>query len=224
MSEETKEPTAGQPAPEAAPAEPKPEAAPAADAPKPAEGEGKEPKKDEPVKSLLADDGEGEGNEGGEKTPQEAPESYEDFKLPEGFQKDGPLLEEFIPLAKEARLPQEHAQKFVDLGAKLVQKAHDDQAKAWEAVVTEWTGKIKSDSEIGGAKLGESKGYAVRALKQYADPETRKYLDDSRLANHPGLFKMLVRVGKTLGEDKLFEGGAAKQETNPAKILYPDLK
>jgi len=225
MSEDvTKEPTEGQqPAPDAAPAEPKPDAAPAADAPKPAEGKTEEPKADEPVKSLLAEGEDEAKNEDADK-PKEAPEQYEEFTLPEGFQKDGPLLEAFTPLAKEANLPQEMAQKFVDLGAKLVADTQAAQMKAWEGVVSEWTASLKADKEVGGAALKENTGYAVKALKQYADPETRKYLDDSRLANHPGLFKLLVRVGKTVSEDKLFEGGSARSESNPAKTLYPEWK
>lgn len=216
MSEEavTTEPTEGQPGAEA---EVKVE--PAASA-----AESTEAKADEPVKSLLADE-----SEDGEKTneadkPAEAPEQYEEFKLPEGFQKDGPLIEAFTPLAKEANLSQEAAQKFVDLGAKLVADTRAAQQKAWEGVVSKWTADLKADKEVGGAALKESTGYAVKALKQYADPETRKYLDDSRLANHPGLFKMLVRVGKTISEDKLFEGGAAQTELSAAKILYPNMK
>jgi len=188
-----------------------------------AEGKTEEPKADEPVKSLLAE-GEDEAKTDDEAKPKEAPEQYEEFTLPEGFQKDGPLLEAFTPLAKEANLPQEMAQKFVDLGAKLVADTQAAQMKAWEGVVSEWTASLKADKEVGGAALKENTGYAVKALKQYADPETRKYLDDSRLANHPGLFKMLVRVGKTVSEDKLFEGGSARSESNPAKTLYPEWK
>lgn len=223
MSEETKEPTAGQPAPEAAPSEQTPEAAPVAAEQKP-EGETKESKTEEPVKSLLADESEDGAKTDEKAEPKEAPEQYEEFTLPEGFQKDGPLLEAFTPLAKEANLPQDMAQKFVDMGAKLVADTQAAQMKAWEGVVNEWTGKIKADTEFGGAQLKESTGYAVKALKQFADPETRKYLDDSRLANHPGLFKMLVRMGKTVSEDKLFEGGSAQVTSDPAKNLYPNWK
>jgi len=188
------------------------------------EAKTEESKTEEPVKSLLADESEdGEKTEDADK-PKEAPEQYEEFTLPEGFQKDGPLLEAFTPLAKEANLPQDMAQKFVDMGAKLVADTQAAQMKAWEGVVNEWTGKIKADTEFGGAKLKESTGYAVKALKQFADPETRKYLDDSRLANHPGLFKMLVRMGKTVSEDKLFEGGSAQATSDPAKNLYPNWK
>lgn len=188
------------------------------------EAKTEESKTEEPVKSLLADESEDGAKTDEKAEPKEAPEQYEEFTLPEGFQKDGPLLEAFTPLAKEANLPQDMAQKFVDMGAKLVADTQAAQMKAWEGVVNEWTGKIKADTEFGGAKLKESTGYAVKALKQFADPETRKYLDDSRLANHPGLFKMLVRMGKTVSEDKLFEGGSARVTSDPAKNLYPNWK
>lgn len=221
MSEEavTTEITAGQA--ESTSSEAKVEAAPAENT----EAKAEETKADEPVKSLLADESEDEAKTDDAAKPAEVPEQYEEFTLPEGFQKDGPLLEAFTPLAKEAKLPQEMAQKFVDLGAKLVADTNAAQMKAWEGVVAEWTASLKADPEVGGAALKENTGYAVRALKQFADPETRKYLDSSRLANHPGIFKMLVRMGKTVSEDKLFEGGSsAQREQSAAKILYPNMK
>lgn len=215
----TTEPTAGQPD---AAAETQVEQAPEAST---TEVKAEETKADEPVKSLLADESEDEAKTDDQAKPTEAPEQYEEFTLPEGFQKDGPLLEAFTPLAKEAKLPQEMAQKFVDLGAKLVADTNAAQMKAWEGVVAEWTATLKADPEVGGAALKENTGYAVRALKQFADPETRKYLDSSRLANHPGIFKMLVRMGKTVSEDTLFEGGSsAQREQSAAKILYPNMK
>ena len=222
MSEEvTKEPTDGQPAPDAAQAEQK--HTPDAGEQKPAEGE-KQEDQTTPAKSLLEEAEEDGGEEGEQDKKQEVPESYEDFKLPEGVVKDGPMLEAFVPLAKEAGLSQEMAQKFVDMGSKLVLDSQQAAQKAWSDVTTKWAAEIKADPEFGGAKFKENAGLAIKALNKYGDPETRKYLDGSRIANNPGLFKFMVRVGRTLDEDKLFEGGAAKSEVSTAKTIYPDWK
>ena len=50
--------------------------------------------------------------------PEGAPEQYAEFALPEGFQVDTAVMDEFKGLAKELNLPQATAQKLVDLQAK----------------------------------------------------------------------------------------------------------
>lgn len=171
-----------------------------------------------PVKSLL--DG-ADGDKGGEEP--KAPEQYEDFVLPEGFEASGPLLDEFVPLAQAAGMTQEVAQQFVDMGAKLVQQAQAGAAAAWEKQVSDWTAAVKSDEQIGGVALKENTGLVVRALRQFGDQETRAYLEQSRLINHPGIFKMLAGVGKMLAEDKLFDGGGEARAKSTAEILFPNM-
>lgn len=217
MSDETKEPTQGQAAPE-------PVQTPAADS-APEVKPGTEPEAGGPAenkepaapKSILEEEDEAEG----EGKPQETPEQYDEFKLPEGFQQDGPMLEAFVPLAKEAGLPQELAQKFVDLGTKLVEKATADSLAAWQETTGKWATEIKADPEFGGAKLKESRASVVRAIQAFGDPETQKYLTESKIINHPGLYRMLARAGKTVSEDKVFDGGPAQTEQSAAKTLYP---
>lgn len=221
MSEEVKESTTDLAAPEAAPDQQTQD--PDAGAQKPAESEKKEDQTT-PAKSLLEEAEEEGGEAKDQDQKQDAPESYEDFKLPEGVVKDGPMLEAFIPLAKEAGLSQEMAQKFVDMGSKLVLQGQQAAQKSWSELTDKWAGEIKADPEFGGAQFKANGALAIKAINKFGDPETRAYLDSTRFANNPGLFKLLVRVGRTISEDTAFEGSGARAEQSAAERFYPTMK
>lgn len=202
----TKEPTDGQTT--AAPAEPVVEPT-----DKPADSQAA----DAPVKSILDE------NEDKPADEPKAPAEYGDFTMPEGVTADEGALSTFKPLAAEFGLSQEQAQKLVDLYANGVKQAADAQAAGWESTVKGWTQEIQADPEFGGMKFKESTGLAVKALNAYGDPELRAYLQKTKLSNHPGIWKMLARVGKDISEDKALDGGPAKAETSAAKTLYPGM-
>lgn len=153
--------------------------------------------------------------------PQGAPESYADFTLPEGVELDAAALDEIKAVAKELNLPQEQAQKLVDLRAKD-QKAG---AERFENARKEWADQTMADPEIGGDKWNESKAAASRALQAFGSKELTELLNSSGLGNHPVVVKTFVRIGKAVSEDgKVVTGGTATGPTDPAKTFYPGMK
>jgi len=176
---------------------------------KPAEGV--EPKPKEGIKDVKA--------------PEGAPERYE-FKALEGVTLDPELVIELSTVSKELNLSQPNAQRFADLGNKLVDKTvktyESKMNEAWAESRKEWVDEIKNDKEYGGAAFEVNREIALRAVRFAGIPELKEVFDTG-WGDHPALFKAFVKFGKALGEDRLIDpdvNGAAKKTA--AEVLYPN--
>lgn len=152
------------------------------------------------------------------------------LKMPEGFAKDDAVLSEFGKLAKDAGIKGEHAQKMFDLYANTVGA---QQKKATESLAAEharWVESLKSDKEVGGQTFDANVKLAQKAMHKYATPELRDFLSSTGLGNHPELVRLMVRVGKALGEDSIAptssSGGISASNSDAAFLrdLYPTMK
>lgn len=155
----------------------------------------------------------------------DAPESYDDFTMPEGIEVNQDLLEAALPVFKELNLSQDQAQKLVDLQADSVKGAQEAMAQQHVDTVSQWKTALHSDKDIGGDKLNESLANAKLFLKTHGDAETIKYLDDSGLSNHPGLLKMFSKSGALMREDNpgaehTITKPSGSPEQNRATLLY----
>lgn len=147
------------------------------------------------------------------------PESYE-FVMPEGIELDSVAADEFTAVAKELKLDQATAQKVADVGAKMVQR----QAEAHAKLVESWVEAVKSDKDIGGDALAENLAVARKALDTFGTPELRDVLNATGLGNHPGLIKMMHRIGKTISDDRFVQGSAPQApQTDMAKKMFPTM-
>lgn len=135
---------------------------------------------------------------------------YTDFTAPEGVELDAELTDEFKALAKEAGLPQDKAQKAVDIAVKLQQKAISAGNELFEkndGIIThpeyreKWIGRVKADPEVGGDKLDATLATAKRGIDAYCTPAFAKFLDSTGLGNHPEMVRAWAKVGATVGED-----------------------
>lgn len=160
-----------------------------------------------------------QGQPNSEQTSQTGEVSYE-FKMPEGVELDKALADEFTPLAKEAGLKPEQAQKMVDLYAKAQQK----QAEAYAEAQAKWVDEVKGDKEIGGEKLPETLANAKRALDFIGDPALKELLNSTGFGNHPVLVRAFNKIGKQLAPDNFVGGqrGPSGGE-DPAKTLFPSM-
>jgi hypothetical protein len=150
-----------------------------------------------------------------EDAPKGAPEAYEPFKAPEGWEIDQALLTEFAPTLKELNLTQEQAQKVIDFAPKLVeQTAVATTAKVLDelgmAGRQDWVAAVKSDKEFGGDKLAENLAVAKKAMDAFASPELRALLIKSGMGNHPELVRAFYRAGKAISADNYVAGGKTR--------------
>lgn len=154
-----------------------------------------------------------------EDKPAGAPEKYE-FKLPDGFQKTE-LLSELEVVAKDANLPQEQAQKFVDLGMKMQQEFISKQQEAVKKLNEDWIASTKSDKEIGGDKLEQNMAVAKKGLEAVATPELKDLLVQTGLGNHPEIIKAFFKVGQKIRDDQHVTANSPGVKESAAKVLYP---
>jgi len=165
-----------------------------------------------------------EKKEKSEEESEGAPESYEQFTVPEGAEIDEAVMGEFQTLAKEFDLSQEKAQKFVDLATKNAQEVADSvveqQKKHWEGIREEWVKEVKADKEFGADKFDKSLVQAKRALKRFGDEETIKFLDATGFGDHPGLFRLLVRADRATAEDTIVNGEPSVEDTSSAAAVF----
>lgn len=157
--------------------------------------------------------------------PTGAPETYEAFKLPEGFTLDAELLGEFTPVLKELNLPQEAAQKVIDFAPKVIARTVEQTTAAVLDQLglkdhASWAQAVKADAEIGGDKLAENLAAAQKAMKAFATPELHAVLKKTGLGNHPELIRAFVKVGKAISEDGFVPGGKTVTTKNPAQSIF----
>ena len=162
-----------------------------------------------------------EDDQGEQKTDAESevPEKY-DFKPPEGMEFDEETINLYAEAAKEAGLSQEKAD--IILG-KIAPHLAQQQIKAVEKASAEWEAASRADPEFGGDKLNENLSVAAKAIEQFATPELKTLLNESRLGNNPEVIRLFYRVGKAISEDGFVSATGAPQ-TSDARALFPNTK
>lgn len=177
--------------------------------------------------------------------PEGAPEKYEDFKAPEGFEFDKATVEKAVPLFKELGLSQAQAQKLVDFQAQnsidnsqAALQAVKDMRNGWVKQVRESPefksefgadGKLKPDSKIlvGVGRMLDSIGDAKLAN------DFRTAMDLTGAGDHPAFIRVMTQLAERLGEGTAVRGnnpsphGQNKPGTgdrrSPAQEMYPKL-
>tara|TARA_R110000744_G_scaffold23133_1_gene58788 strand:- start:3132 stop:3773 length:642 start_codon:yes stop_codon:yes gene_type:complete len=156
--------------------------------------------------------------------PAGAPENYEAFTLPDGFDLDDEMSTQFSEVAKELNLSQDQAQKLVDLQTAAATTAGIKSTEAWSDLKSTWQTEAKSDKEFGGKAFDENIGTAKLALEKYGSDELNSAIELTGMGNHPEFIRLLYKVGLTLKEDKLMvEGGGPVSPIERGKILFPDM-
>lgn len=172
-------------------------------------------------KGGKAGEGEGEPEATG------APETYEDFSVPDGIELRSKDVQAFTEIAREFDLNQEQAQRLIDLESErmteLQQEQEQAQEEAWQSQVEQWAEETRTDEEVGGDKLDAATGTAKRVLDKFGTPELKKVLKQTGTGNHPEFVRVFARIGKVLSEDQLVTGGAeGAKDTSVAGRLYPE--
>ena len=206
------------PAPQPAPVvtEPVPPANPAPEPAKPAEFNsmlGEKPA--EPVKP-------GEVQPEGDKGKPDEPAW--DIKLPEGATADKEAMDFLKGLVKDGGMSKEAAQKAADTHMAALQRYEAWRAAEGQKQIDAWEGEVKAHPEFGGVNLDKSVDAAKRMLQKYGSPKLVTDFQRLGVLSHPELAYMLMRMSKDVSEGESIGGaGHVMPETNPAKILYPNM-
>jgi hypothetical protein len=153
---------------------------------------------------------------------QPEPVTYEDFTLPEGAVLESEALDQARALFAQSKLPQEQAQKFIDLAVSREQAAAQKGVQAFVDLQTRWVSEIKADPEIGGDKLQASMAQAARAIDRLGVPGLKEALNLTGAGNNPAIVKAFVRLGQMVSEDRFAPGrdAAPPAPKSPAETIY----
>lgn len=163
------------------------------------------------------------------------PETYAEFKAPEGATLDAALIAEVTPIFKELGLSQDAAQKLVEFQAKHSIATEAKLEKTVADMRAEWRDAIKADPAIG-ADLEKTK-VAIGRLKSQLPTEVRTSFDDAMnltgMGDHPAIVRGLFELAKLVNEGTPVTGGGPSelgqsrsgQPSRPsaAQALYPKL-
>lgn len=170
-----------------------------------------------------------------EKAAQGAPEKYEAFKAPEGFELDAKTVEAAVPIFKELGISQEGAQKLVDFYAAQSKQAAEAPVKYWQDMQEQWRTAVMADPEIG-PKIDQVKTTVSRAIDSIGDAklaqEFREAMDLTGAGNNPAFIKAFYKLAQRLTEGSHVAGNGASPSgqarpgsapTSAARALYPNL-
>lgn len=133
-----------------------------------------------------------------------APESYADFKAPEGVELNGAVVDSFKGIAKKLNLSQEKAQAVID---EITPVMVSQQVEFINKVSGQWLEKAKKDAEIGGSNYDASIQRAIKVRDRFGKGADGNYDADVAelfslpIGSHPGFIKLLARVGAAISED-----------------------
>lgn len=164
----------------------------------------------------------------GEVKLDDKPIEYTDFTLPEGVKFDEKLLTDFKALATEAKLPQEQAQKLIDLHAGTMKEAAEAPYRQWADTQKQWQKQVMSDPEIGGEKLEAAKATIAKALDTIGGAEAQKIREAFNFTgagNNPEIFRMMYRLSQAVTEGSIVQGNApGGKGKSAAETIYPTQK
>lgn len=173
------------------------------DKPKPDAAKAQEPAKDEKAK---------EGEKPAEAAPP-VPVAYDAFKVSDNVKLDEAKVKEFTDIIGPRQLPQEDAQKLVDLFDKSAQDLathmRQEQRKTWNDLNDTWKTETRNDPEIGGNRFQTSLATAKAVIEEFLTPEQQKrylgHLDLNGMSNFPEHIRLLANIGNALNvfEDKI---------------------
>ena len=159
------------------------------------------------------------------------PEKY-DLKLADKSPLDLPFVERFSGIAKELKLPQEHASKafaFVEkeIGDRLAAQLASEQkgGDGYERRVADWSAQAQNDKEIGGLQWKTNLALAQRTAAAFFEKDLNDWLEQSGFGSHPMILRALVKIGKAMGEDKLVQAtgtGEPTRKKTQSELMYPE--
>lgn len=176
----------------------------------------------------------------GEKKPETktgAPEKYETFKAPEGYELDDALVAEVTPIFRELNLDQASAQRLVDFYGKKITAVADGPYEQFVNTRNEWRKGIIANTELGNGTDGLKPEVLknINAAIEYGGPalarEFREAMTITGAGDNPAFVKAFNILGQLVGEGTLVRpgnpspGGQRRSGEAPsaAQALYPNL-
>ena len=154
------------------------------------------------------------------------PIEYEAFKLPEGVEMNAEKLGEFSKIAADAKLPQDVAQKFVDLYSSELKALQEAPMRAWTELQNTWRDQVKNDPEIGGANLDKNLATTKAGLKNLLGEGADAFfaaLNVTGAGNNPEIIRGLFKAAQSHAPASPVAGRPASGSKSAGSTLYPTM-
>src|SRR6202789_3286643 len=154
------------------------------------------------------------------------PIEYEAFKLPEGVEMNAEKLGEFSKIAADAKLPQDVAQKFVDLYSSELKALQEAPMRAWTELQNTWRDQVKNDPEIGGANLDKNLATTKAGLKNLLGEGADAFfpaLNRTGGGKNPGIIRGLFKAAQSHAPASPVAGRPASGSKSAGSTLYPTM-
>lgn len=190
-----------------------------------------EAKPDAPEPSLLSEP----AKEDDKPKPTEgAPEKYEPFTLPEGFEANPEVMSKAEATFKELGLNQEQSQKLVSFYAEQAKSLMEGPSAQWDNMQAEWARDTRAQfPNIEGVKQNIGKALTTIANGDTTLLANFKYVMDlTGAGNHPAFVGVLNALASAINEgghvagrgpSPLGQRGPNSRPQSAAQALYPNL-
>jgi hypothetical protein len=156
------------------------------------------------------------------------PESAEQYGLtrPDNLPEDVPyndfMEQSFRDMALRLNLTDSQARGLYDWYNGNVCEAHGIMQKEREREYGDAENTLKQEL---GQKYGESLELAKRAVRTFGGEEMVSVLEESRLGNHPAVFKTFLKMALAVKDDQLVSGSPETEgKTDMLDKIYPKMK
>lgn len=181
--------------------------------------------------SLLGDPAvetkEGEVKTEETKVEEAKPIEYTDFKVPDGLTIDAEKLGAFKAIAAEAKMPQEVAQKMLDIYTAEFKQITEAPMRAWTALQNTWRDEVKNDPVIGGANLDKNLATVKTGLKNLLGEDAGKFFEALNITgagNNPEIVRGLLKAAAPHAPATAVNGSPGKGGGKTAgATLYPTM-
>lgn len=166
----------------------------------------------------------GEGEQKPEVKPEVVPLTLADLPIPEGFQPNETVRNDFLTIMNNRALsPKDQASALINLQAKLQTEASAASSKQVAEMQQKWQDEIRADPKYGGDKLEGHLANISRSIDQHGTPATRQTFEYTGAGNNPDIIRYLANLTAQLAEPgKPVLGMPGAQPRTAAEVLYPN--
>jgi hypothetical protein len=162
------------------------------------------------------------------KPPEEPPAAVEpltleNLTLPEGFEAQPELSTKFLEILNGDLSPKDRADALLALHGETLTAASEAGSKAWDDMQTQWKDEVKSDPDIGGAKLQPALTNIGKLLDEFGDDQLKPLFDTTGAGNNVHMIKFLNKIAGVLTEGNFFKAGSpsGNDPDAAAKRMFP---
>lgn len=151
---------------------------------------------------------------------------FSQLSLPEGSALTADHIQRFTAFAQKNGMSAEQAQAVIAEQSTILSQHIQAQQAQYAQEVQAWDQSLRSDKEIGGEHLTANLAAGRRALERFAPKELIDAIRESGHNSYPPLVKMLVKIGRAMGEDTVATGSGSggKSEQDLLNERYPSMR